>query len=329
MHFTLLTEEDSNVLINKIEEKRKHKSCFNKIIIINNIWIQKYCLEHDTLFFALKQNRFLHVNCNPISIEKLNKIKQKQIEIFKENFNQFFNLSRKLNLILNLEKLNTGINMLYNFHKCNNELKDSIICEECHKMISLKYVEKHVQTCKIEDCLFIHVDGRQCEHVKHNKLIHRNFINNTNVTEDKESTLFKKFNKIFYIHNLKETNEIIVYKTNNELMYTSHLVKSFGSKFDIVSKYCDCFIKLHACQCFRYCINNFSLELFKKRKEKTMHKAIRDLNDMPNIGKNKIAVINVNNQLGNPKFENFSFLSNFRKTNSIKFIFFHNVDFFQ
>ena len=87
--------------------------------------------------------------------------------------------------------------MLYNFHKCNNELKDSIICEECHKMISLKYVEKHVQTCKIEDCLFIHVDGRQCEHVKHNKLIHRNFINNTNVTEDKESTFFKKFNKQF------------------------------------------------------------------------------------------------------------------------------------
>ena len=80
MHFTLLTEEDSNVLINKIEEKRKHKSCFNKIIIINNIWIQKYCLEHDTLFFALTQNRFLHVNCNPISIEKLNKNKLKYLK---------------------------------------------------------------------------------------------------------------------------------------------------------------------------------------------------------------------------------------------------------
>ena len=35
MHFTLLSEEDSNVLKNKIEEKRKHKSCFNKIIVIS------------------------------------------------------------------------------------------------------------------------------------------------------------------------------------------------------------------------------------------------------------------------------------------------------
>ena len=44
-----------------------------------------------------------------------------------------------------------------------------------------------------------------------------------------------------------------------------------------------------------------------------MQKAITDLNAMSNVEKNRIAVINVDKQLGIPKFEDFSFLSNFLK----------------
>ena len=50
--------------------------------------------------------------------------------------------------------------------------------------------------------------------------------------------------------------------TRNIFVYLKHIVKNFSQQFDIVSKHCVCYKKIKNCQCLRYCLNNFDVDLF-------------------------------------------------------------------
>ena len=283
-------------------------------------------MERKDIFFPLNQNKFLHVCCNTLVIEKLKKIREEQIDSFSQSISTFLKHWRKMNLIIECEKLNTTFNILYKFCECSNEIRNAIICSECKKMINMNYIEKHFSICSFSECLFIHVDGKQCQNIKHNKKIHKNFISKNDLLITDKNVNFKKFNKIFSANNLKKTNEIIVFKTTNSLSYLSIFVKTFVNNYNIISKNCKCFTRLHTCQCFLYCLNNCNIDLFLKRKDKTLHKAIDDSNKNPLLFTKTISIINVDKNAGPTKFADFSFLSTFRKNNFVKLIFFHNLD---
>lgn len=321
-----LDEIKSDNMIKEIEKEQYHKKCFNMAFLTNDMSTQKICLNKRNIFFPISKNRFLHAKCNTLLIEKLNKIKRKQIEILKKEMNLFFQKYKRLNLLTDSEKINTCINMFYQFHSCTNELKDSIICTICKKMINIKYVDKHVKICKFNNCSFIHVDGRKCKNMKHKNSLHNNFIDIYKLSNISLKNISLKFNDIFNIENLYKQNEIIVFKTKNIFKYTKQLVKKFSTNFDIVCKKCECFMKLKSCQCFRYCMINFNLDLSNKKIEKTLHKTILEFDYINDFKRRKIAIITVDKNDGLKEFNNFSFLSSFRKCNYVKLIFLHNFD---
>lgn len=325
-NFVPLNDEEAKSILKKIEKNMEHSKCVNNILTINDMYFQKFCLERKNQFFPLNQNKFLHISCNKLVIEKLKKIRKEQIDLFSQSINTFLQHWKKMNLLIECEKLNTTFNILYKLCECKNEIRNGIICAECKKLINMNYIEKHFSTCKVSKCLFIHADGQQCENIKHNKKIHTNFISKNDLIIKNPIVNCKKFDMIFNVNNMKKTNEIIVFKTKNSLSYINILVKTFYKGYNIISKNCKCFISLHTCQCFLYCLNNCNIDLFLKRKDKTLHRAIDDSNKNPLLFKKTISIINVNKNIGPTKFVDFSFLSTFRKNNFVKLIFLHNSD---
>ena len=87
-----------------------------------------------------------------------------------------------------------------------------------------------------------------------------------------------------------------------------------------------CYKKIKNCQCLRYCLNNFDVDLFKKRKNKSLHYTRIDFDSKSKSTKYKIALIYVDKFNFDKKFSNFSFAESFRKTKYVKLIFLHNLD---
>ena len=78
-NYKTLCEIDSIKEIKEIlENKQRHRKCFTKIFMTNNISIQKNCLKNKQLFFALNQNKFIHIKCNRLIVHKLENLKSKQ-----------------------------------------------------------------------------------------------------------------------------------------------------------------------------------------------------------------------------------------------------------
>jgi hypothetical protein len=313
-------------MLRQIKKNELHSKCVNKILKFDDIYMQKFCLQRSDLFFPLKQNKFLHFYCNKLLIIKLKEIRKEQIEIFSKRIYSLFDNWKKLNLLLDCEKLNSSFNILYKLSGCNNELKNCILCVECKKLVNINYIEKHFNTCKISKCVFNHVDGRQCDNVKHSKKMHRDFLCQHDLISENICINVKKFQTIFHVNNIKKTNEILVFKTKNSLSYIHSIVQTYFKRFNVMSKNCYCFLKLHSCQCFRYLLNNCDIDLFLKRKDKTLHQAINDCNVNSLSIRKTISIINVDKNVGKQKFKDFSFLSSFRNNNSIKLIFVHNLN---
>ena len=328
-NYKTVCEIDSvNEIKEILQNKQTHRKCFMKIFMTNDILIQKTCLKKKQLFFALNQNKFIHIKCNRFIVNKLENLKLKQKKIFKHEIRLFTETCKKINLLMDCEKINSIINILLQIHGCKNNFKDSLICNVCNKMIDVKYVEKHVGLCKSNLCNFIHVDGRKCETVGHKESLHLNFINKTELFEIRIEKEMNKFEKVFNYDNLIRTDEIIIFKTRNIFIYLKQIVDKFSHKFDIVSKQCLCYKNIKYCQCFRYCLNNLDSNLFKERKDKSLHNAIIDFDSKPKSTKYKLALIYVDKVHFVKKFSNFSFTKSFRKTKFVKIIFIHNLDTF-
>ena len=309
-----------------LETKQKHKNCFTKIFLTNDILIQKKCLKRKNLFFPINQNKFIHIECNRLIVNKLENIRSKQKQLFQNEIKGFVEKCKKINLLMDCEKINSIINTFFQINGCNNRFKDSLICNICQKMIDIKYVEKHVIHCKSNSCNFVHVDGRKCETVGHKSSLHLNFLQKNELIEVSMEKKNNKFKKVFNTENLMRTSQIIVFKTRNIFVYLKHIVKNFSQKFDIVSKQCVCYKKIKNCQCLRYCLNNFDVDLFKKRKNKSLHYTRIDFDSKSKSTKYKIALIYVDKFNFDKKFSNFSFAESFRKTKYVKLIFLHNLD---
>ena len=326
-NYKTVCEIDSIKEIKEIlENKQPHRQCFTKNFMIDNISIQKNCLKNKHLFFPLNQNKFIHIKCNRLIVNKLENLKSKQTKIFQNEINVFIEKCKKINLLMDCEKINSIINIFFQINGCKNNFKDSLICNICNKMIDVKYVEKHVGICKSNLCDFVHVDGRKCETVGHKESLHLNFINKTKLFEIKIEKEMNKFEKVFNYDNLIRTDEIIIFKTRNIFLYLKQIVDKFSHQFDVVSKQCFCYKKIKYCQCFRYCLNNLDSNSFKKRRDKSLHNAIIDFDSKPKSTKYKIALIYVDNAHFVKKISNFSFTESFRKTKFVKIIFLHNLD---
>ena len=309
-----------------LENKQTHKKCFTKIFMTNNISIQKNCLKKKHIFFALNQNKFIHIKCNRLIVNKLENLKSKQKKFFQNEIRLFIEKCTKINLLMDCEKINSIINIFFQINGCKNIFKDSLICNVCNKMIDVKYVEKHVGLCKSNLCNFVHVDGRKCETVGHKESLHLNFKTKTELFGIKIDIERNKFGKVFNYDNLIKTDEILIFKTRNVFVYLKQIVDTFSDEFDIVSKQCLCYKNLKYCQCFRYCLNNLDSNSFKERKDKSLHNAIIDFNRKPELTNYKLALIYVNKADFVKKFSNFSFTESFRKTKFVKIIFIHNLD---
>lgn len=326
-NYKTVCEIDSIKEIKEIlENKQTHTKCFTKIFLTNNISIQKMCLKNKHLFFALNQNKFIHMKCNRLIINKLENLKSKQKEIFQNELRVFIEKCKKMSLLMDCEKINSIINIFFQINGCKNNFKDSLICNICNKLINVKYVEKHVGLCKSNLCNFVHVDGRKCETVGHKESLHSNFVTKTELFEIKIEKETNKFEKVFNYDNLIRTDEIIIFKTRNIFLYLKQIVDKFSHEFDIVSKQCLCYKNIRYCQCFRYCLNNLDSNSFKKRKDKSLHNAIIDFDSKPKSTKYKLALIYVDKVHFVKKFSNFSFTESFRKTKFVKIIFIHNLD---
>ena len=148
-NYKTVCEIDSIKEIKEIlENKQTHTKCFTKFFLTNNISIQKMCLKNKQLFFALNQNKFIHMKCNRLIINKLENLKSKQKEIFQNELRVFIEKCKKMSLLMDCEKINSIINIFFQINGCKNNFKDSLICNICNKLINVKYVEKHVGLCK-------------------------------------------------------------------------------------------------------------------------------------------------------------------------------------
>ena len=326
-NYKTVSEIDSIKEIKEIlENNQPHRKCFTKIFMTNNISIQKNCLKKKQIFFPLNQNKFIHIKCNRLIVDKLENLKSKQTKIFQNEINVFIAKCKKINLLMDCEKINSIINIFFQINGCKNNFKDSLICNICNKMINVKYVEKHAGLCKSNLCNFVHVDGRKCETVGHKEYLHLNFINKTELFEIKLEKEMNKFEKVFNYDNLIRTDEIMIFKTRNIFVYLKQIVDKYSHEFDIVSKQCLCYKNMKYCQCFRYCLNNLDSNSFKKRRDKSLHNAIIDFDSKPKSTKYKLALIYVDKVHFVKKFSNFSFTESFRKTKFVKIIFLHNLD---
>ena len=285
---------------------------------------QCICLKNKNIFFAISQKEYIHIECNKILIEKLLKIKNYQFNIFSNSLHNFFQDWKKNNMILENEKIKTTINFVYSITNCKNKLENCILCNLCRKIIKIKQLKQHKQICKDTICSFVHVDGRNCEKIKHSQKIHYNFLNKKNINNININVNFKKFEKNFNIQVFENTNEILIYKTKKSISYINLIVEKFSNIYNIYAKNCKCFLNLHNCQCFRNILNNINIELFLKRQNKNVYEALSDLNKTYN-SKKSIALINIDEKFGNIKFKIFSLYSSFRPNNFIKVIYISNI----
>ena len=82
-NYKTVSEIDSIKEIKEIlENNQPHRKCFTKIFMTNNISIQKNCLKKKQIFFPLNQNKFIHIKCNRLIVDKLENLKSKQTKIF-------------------------------------------------------------------------------------------------------------------------------------------------------------------------------------------------------------------------------------------------------
>ena len=293
------------------------------MLTISDLDKQSFCLKRNDLLFPLKQNKFLHNACNPIIVDKLKKIKFDQVKSFTEQINIIIKTWKKMEYILEAEKLLTCLNILYSLSGCENKLEDFLLCSVCNKMVNIVYIKKHKEICKINNCQFFHVDGRPCEKINHNKTLHRYFFQSNDINKKRMYINVEKFQKNFNYKEMFKTNEIIAYKSKHIFQNLNLIVKEFQNNFDIYSKKCLCFLRSKNCQCFRYVLNNIDIVSFKKRKTKNVYEALKDIK---NCKRNVIAVITAEKENGFIKHKKFSFFSTFRKNDFLKLIILHNLE---
>ena len=83
-----------------------------------------------------------------------------------------------------------------------------------------------------------------------------------------------------------------------------------------MAKFCRCSLTLKNCQCFRYFLNNGSVEHYLRRKKKTIHNALFDFKIDP-PSKKVIGIIIYDSQ---NFVDEFSFEKHFRKNCFLKII---------
>ena len=79
-----------------LETKQKHKNCFTKFFLTNDIFIQKKCLKRRNLFFPINQNKFIHIECNRLIVNKLENIRSKQKQLFQNEIKGFVEKCKKM-----------------------------------------------------------------------------------------------------------------------------------------------------------------------------------------------------------------------------------------
>ena len=77
-NYKTLSEIDSIKETKKYWKIKKHISNFLQNFLTNDILIQKKCLKNKDIFFALNQNKFIHIKCNRLFVNKLESLKSKQ-----------------------------------------------------------------------------------------------------------------------------------------------------------------------------------------------------------------------------------------------------------
>ena len=295
------------------------------MLTVECLKIQNKYIKENKYFFPISQNKFLHKDCNSLTIDELVNIKKKQERMYRFKLFQLLKEWEKNNIVLDCEKLTLAFRFILKYNKCDYSDKQYIICQKCKKVINCNYVKTHSSFCKIKECTFEHADGRKCDCKLHKENIHMNFVSNNEINFNTHTNITKKHNNIFSQNSLNDLNTIIVFKTNKIYYYISYLLFNFKDQYDIFTKRCICFLKLKSCQCFRYILNNVSVNKFLKRSEKNVYKCIKEYNECYMNSKIKIGIIIVDKQLGNIIKQNFSFFSTYRKNKFLKIIFIHNL----
>ena len=225
----LTSEKKSKKIIKAIMSKKRHDSCFDIILQIERLDEQRNMYKNKKQFFPLSQNRYIHIPCNKLDYEGLQRLKDRQVDQLKNVILEMLKNIKHFNLIINFEKLTILRNLIDKDFDVKNNEKISLICHLCRQTIFSDNVQSHYVKCnKNKSCTFFHIDGHQCDYNNHSKKIHLNFISIDFIKDISYNKDFdKKAIKYFSPENLSRNNEIFLFKTKRPLKYLVWIINNY------------------------------------------------------------------------------------------------------
>lgn len=294
------------------------KKCYRKILTVENLVEKRKCVDMTGLFFYLNQNQFIYKESNKIIIEKLNQLKNEEIQKFWEYLTNFIHKTKQFKLLSESFILNNFQREFKEAFNCNIKATNFLICQDCKNIVKNGQEIRHTKLCKKRICGFKQIDGYPCNSLFHTKKLHLNFFPFDYIIKEyalHENVITKLQNNLIQSKN----NSIIIH--SDEIKNTiSFITETFKNQFRVLSKKCNCLkFSNKFCNCFLHVLNNADTMMYFERKRKNIYFGMKDI-----ISKKQkiLAIINVNykeNEFADT--QEFDFFQNLRKNQHFKLIF--------